>query len=79
MSRPFNGLFEAARWAASSSNEQPWAFLVAMRQDPKNFEALAGVLVESQQREIARRVRKPLDTFMFPGASGNAAPLLYSS
>jgi nitroreductase len=39
-------LFEAARWAASASNEQPWAFLVASQQDPKNFEALAGVLVE---------------------------------
>jgi nitroreductase len=39
-------LFEAARWAASSSNEQPWAFLVATQQDPKNFEAMVGVLVE---------------------------------
>lgn len=42
-------LLEAARWAASSSNEQPWAFLVATEQDPKNFEALAGVLVESNR------------------------------
>lgn len=40
-------LFEASRWAASASNEQPWAFLVATRQEPQNFEALAGVLVES--------------------------------
>jgi len=39
-------LFEAARWAASSSNEQPWAFLFATKQDPKNFEAMVGVLVE---------------------------------
>jgi nitroreductase len=39
-------LFEAARWAASSSNEQPWAFLVATQQDAKNFEAMVGVLVE---------------------------------
>src|SRR5579872_6496107 len=30
-------LFEAARWASSASNEQPWAFLVASQQDPKNF------------------------------------------
>ena len=29
-------LFEAARWAPSSSNEQPWAFLVATRDDPQN-------------------------------------------
>jgi nitroreductase len=43
------GLFEAARWAASASNEQPWAFLLATREDPQNFEALAGVLVESNR------------------------------
>lgn len=42
-------LFEAARWAASSSNEQPWAFLVATRDHPKNHEELAGVLVESNR------------------------------
>ncbi len=39
-------LFEAARWAPSSNNEQPWAFLVATKDDPKNFEAMLGVLVE---------------------------------
>jgi nitroreductase len=39
-------LFEAARWAASASNEQPWAFLVATRQDSENYAALLGVLVE---------------------------------
>jgi nitroreductase len=42
-------LFEAARWAASASNEQPWAFLVASQQDPKNFEDMVGVLVEFNQ------------------------------
>jgi nitroreductase len=39
-------VFEAARWAASASNEQPWAFLVATRQDPKNFEDMLSVLVD---------------------------------
>jgi len=39
-------LFEAARWAASSNNEQPWAFLVATREDRKNYEDMLGVLVE---------------------------------
>jgi nitroreductase len=39
-------LFEAGRWAASASNVQPWAFLVATQQEPQNFEALVGVLVE---------------------------------
>jgi nitroreductase len=39
-------LFEAARWAASASNEQPWAFLVATQGDPKNYENMLGVLVD---------------------------------
>jgi nitroreductase len=39
-------LFEAARWAASASNEQPWAFLVATQADAKNYEDMLGVLVD---------------------------------
>ena len=39
-------LFEAARWAASSNNEQPWAFLVATQEDPKNYADMLGVLVD---------------------------------
>jgi nitroreductase len=42
-------LFEAARWAASASNEQPWAFLVATQEDPKSFEDMLGVLVEGNR------------------------------
>lgn len=38
-------LFEAARWAASSYNEQPWRFVVATRDEPEAFEALASCLV----------------------------------
>ncbi len=38
-------LFEAARWAPSSSNEQPWAYIVAAKEDPQNFEKLVSVLV----------------------------------
>ena len=39
-------LFEAARWAPSSSNEQPWAFLVATRHDHENFTKALQPLVE---------------------------------
>jgi nitroreductase len=39
-------LFEAARWAPSSNNEQPWAYLVATKDDSENFAKMAGVLVE---------------------------------
>src|SRR5258707_13955736 len=39
-------IFEAARWAPSSSNEQPWAYIVATRDDKDNFEKMLSVLVE---------------------------------
>lgn len=39
-------LFEAARWAPSSNNEQPWAYMVATKDDKANFEKMLGVLVE---------------------------------
>ena len=42
-------LFEAARWAASSYNEQPWTYLVATRENPKEFGRLLSCLVESNQ------------------------------
>jgi len=28
-------LFEAARWAPSSFNEQPWSFIVAFKENPQ--------------------------------------------
>jgi nitroreductase len=39
-------IFEAARWAPSSNNEQPWAYLVATRDDKESFEKALSVLVE---------------------------------
>src|SRR5277367_2312807 len=39
-------LFEAARWAPSSSNEQPWAYLVATRDNAEEFAKMTSVLVE---------------------------------
>lgn len=39
-------LFEAARWAPSSNNEQPWAYLVATKDDKENFAKTLSVLVE---------------------------------
>ncbi len=43
-------LFEAARWAPSSFNEQPWYFAVARREDRDGFERLASCLVEANAR-----------------------------
>jgi len=39
-------LFEAARWAPSSNNEQPWSYIVATKDDEVNFDKMLGVLVE---------------------------------
>ncbi len=33
-SADLRSLFEAARWAASSYNEQPWSYIVATKENP---------------------------------------------
>lgn len=42
-------LFEAARWAPSSYNEQPWSFLAAGRDNRPEFDRLLGCLMEANQ------------------------------
>jgi nitroreductase len=42
-------LFEAARWAPSSFNEQPWRYLVASREDEQAFADLLSCLVEGNR------------------------------
>ncbi len=42
-------LFEAARWAASSYNEQPWSYILATKANPVEFERLLSCLVEGNQ------------------------------
>jgi len=42
-------LFEAARWAASSYNAQPWYFIVATKDDPENFKKVLDAFVEFNQ------------------------------
>jgi nitroreductase len=42
------GLFEAARWAPSSYNNQPWRFIYAKR-DTKHWEVLFNLLVEGNK------------------------------
>ena len=42
-------LFEAARWSASSYNEQPWRYIVASKIDPQAFDRLLSCLVEGNQ------------------------------
>lgn len=42
-------LFEAARWAPSSYNEQPWAFVFATRENAEAHERLASCLVDANR------------------------------
>src|SRR5579884_698846 len=42
-------LFEAARWAPSSYNEQPWRFLMATRDQPVEFDRMVRCLIEGNQ------------------------------
>lgn len=43
-------LFEAARWAPSCFNEQPWRFVFAHRADSEAFARLGSCLMEANQR-----------------------------
>jgi hypothetical protein len=42
-------ILDAARWAASSYNEQPWRFIVATKQDPEAYQKLLGLLLPFNQ------------------------------
>ncbi|ACB50993.1 probable nitroreductase [Crocosphaera subtropica ATCC 51142] len=43
-------LLEAARWAASCYNEQPWSFIVATKDNTEEYEKLLSCLVEANQK-----------------------------
>ena len=42
-------LFEAARWAASSYNAQPWYFIVATKDDAETFDKVLASFVEGNR------------------------------
>lgn len=48
-SKAMRSLLEAARWAASAFNEQPWRFIVARREDSEEFQRMLECLVEGNQ------------------------------
>jgi nitroreductase len=41
-------VFEAARWAPSCFNDQPWRFLVVRRDEPEFADAVAGLVAQNQ-------------------------------
>lgn len=62
-------ILEAARWAASSSNLQPWRFIVAPRENEAEFQKVLSALMEGNQVwaqhaavlmiAVAHKYRKP--------------------
>ena len=42
-------IFEAARWSASCFNEQPWRFLIGIKDQDDAWEKIFGVLAEGNQ------------------------------
>ena len=42
-------MLEAARWAASSTNEQPWRFLIAQKENPDLYQLVFDALNPSNQ------------------------------
>jgi nitroreductase len=42
-------LFEAARWAPSSYNEQPWSYILGTKAEPEQFQRVHSCLVEGNQ------------------------------
>jgi nitroreductase len=42
-------LLEAARWAASCFNEQPWNFIITTKENPIEYQKLLSCLVEANQ------------------------------
>ena len=42
-------LFEAAHWAASSNNEQPWRYIYAKREDKEAFDKMVHCLMSGNQ------------------------------
>lgn len=45
-----HSLFEAARWAPSSSNEQPWRFIVATKDDQAAYDRHLACLLEGNRK-----------------------------
>ena len=47
-------VLEAARWAPSAANQQPWSFVVATREDGPAHERMLGILMEGNVRWARR-------------------------
>jgi nitroreductase len=53
-SEKLKSLFEAARWAPSSNNEQPWRFLTATKESRSDYDRLFSCLSEGNAKWVFR-------------------------
>ena len=49
-SAKLGSILEAARWASSSYNEQPWNFIIATKDEPQLYNKLLSCIVEANQK-----------------------------
>jgi nitroreductase len=49
-SAQLRSIFDAARWAPSCFNEQPWRFVIATKADPAAFDRILSLLMEKNQQ-----------------------------
>ncbi len=66
-------MLEAARWAASSFNEQPWYYLVATKDQPEEFSRMLACLVDVNQ-SWAKGAPVLMLSFMKTNFSHNDSP-----
>lgn len=70
-------VLEAARWAASSNNEQPWRFLIARKEDGEAYRKMFDLLVPFNQ-EWARTAPVLIVMAAKKNFSHNGAPNVYA-
>ena len=72
-----SALFEAARWAPSAMNVQPWRFCYALRDTPE-FERFLSLLVEANQvwAKQAGALVAVLSTTTYVGSDGSEKPFV---
>ena len=53
-SEKLRSLWEAARWSASTANQQPWSFIVATKEDAAEYARLLSCLRDNNQQWASR-------------------------
>jgi nitroreductase len=70
-------IFEAARWAPSSSNSQPWAYIVATKDDKANFDKILSTMVEFNQGWAKHAAVLAISVAQIKNKEGKPNPLAF--